>query len=216
MTSPSSSRTLLIFARDPRPGRVKTRLIPALGAEGAVRIYRKLLRHSLETATAAKAERVELWLDHPSEDPELLRLLDRLGIYRRTQTGNDLGARMQHALQDALHEAERVVLIGSDCPAYTAAYLDAAFDALDEHDAVIGPAVDGGYVLIGLRKAAPTLFKDIAWGSEQVLATTRTRLTALRWHWHELEALRDVDVPDDLAAYPHLITGVPKTPQTEA
>ena len=215
MRSPNG-RALLIFARDPSPGRVKTRLIPAFGAEGATRIYRKLLKRSLDAAIGASSERIELWTDRPPQDPELLQTIVESGLRQNTQTGNDLGARMLHALQTALASADRAVLIGSDCPSYTAGYLDAAFDALTTHDTVIGPAADGGYVLIGLKRTANELFEDISWSTEHVLATTRKRLTALNWRWHELEVLRDVDVPDDLAFYPDFTTGVPLEAQTKA
>lgn len=112
--------------------------------------------------------------------------------------------RMQGALTDALRRAPAAVLIGSDCPGYSAAYLCSAFTALATHDAVLGPAHDGGYVLIGLRRIDPSLFAAIPWGTGDVLAHTRTRLAALGWHWHELATQHDIDRPEDLLHYPDL------------
>lgn len=128
----------------------------------------------------------------------------RLGLTVQAQRGPDLGARMHNALSDALHGVGRAVLIGTDCPELDAAYLDAAFDALDGHDAVLGPAADGGYVLIGLRRPAPTLFTRIAWGTGTVLAETRAGLRAAGLSWRELPTLRDLDEIADLDHFPAL------------
>jgi rSAM/selenodomain-associated transferase 1 len=118
--------------------------------------------------------------------------------YRR-QNGPDLGARMQDALEWALQRAPWAVLIGSDCPGYDSDYLQTAFAALERHDAVLGPALDGGYVLIGMRRAAPELFADMPWSTTGVLDTTRQRLQRKGWSWQELPTLRDIDTPQDLA-----------------
>ncbi len=112
--------------------------------------------------------------------------------------------RMHGAFSASLRDAERVVLIGSDCPEFDPDYLEAAFGALAQQDAVLGPAVDGGYVLIGLRTAAALLFEDIAWGTPQVLQTTRDRLHRLGWRWTELPPRHDIDEPGDLQRFPRL------------
>lgn len=111
---------------------------------------------------------------------------------------------MCRALSGALEGASRAVLIGTDCPGLSAALLEEALEALNHRDAVLGPALDGGYVLIGLRIAAPTLFQGIPWGTDQVLEMSRVRLRALGWCWHELEPLRDLDRPNDLLYFPEL------------
>ncbi len=195
------SRRLLVFARDPQPGRVKTRLIPELGARGATSVYRRLLDIALSAAVATNADHCELWLDRPSDDSWLGQRITQLRLTPRIQSGDDLGARMHQALTSALGHADQAVIIGSDCPGYRADYLDAAFAVLDTHDAVVGPATDGGYVLIGLNRPAPRLFNDIAWGGPQVMATTRARLVEANLRWHELDALSDVDRPEDLSAF---------------
>jgi uncharacterized protein len=121
------------------------------------------------------------------------------------QGAGDLGVRMAEALGEALTRRGRAVLIGSDCPGYHHAYLTAAFAALDGHGAVLGPAVDGGYVLIGLRRVALDLFAGIPWGTDTVLVRTRAALVRLGWTWAELPALRDIDRPEDLTDFPDLI-----------
>ena len=104
---------------------------------------------------------------------------------------------MHHAAIASLAGAPRVLFIGTDCPALTAADLRAAADALAANDAVLIPAEDGGYVLLGLNRWDAQLFTDIEWGSDQVLSVTRARLATLNWRWRELPALWDVDRPED-------------------
>ena len=194
---------LLVFARNPQCGQVKTRLVPALGEQAATDIYRKLLADTLATASQA-AGRHELWVDCLPEQSELTALAGRHGMPIRVQRGADLGARMHTALTAALWQARYAVLIGTDCPELDAAYLGNAFRALERYDAVLGPAADGGYVLIGLRRTDPRIFNDIPWGSDRVLATTRGRLRTIAWSWYELPTLHDVDEPADLKRFPAL------------
>lgn len=204
MNTTANRRSLLVFARQPTPGRVKTRLIPTLGAETATIIYSRMLQDSLASAAQVAADRRALWVDRLDPGEQLTDLAERYGMSVRVQTGRDLGDRMHAALIESLRGADSAVLIGSDCPGYDAQYLDAAFRALEQHDAVLGPAADGGYVLIGLRATNPSLFTDIYWGTDQVLAATRDRLARLRWTWHELPLRHDVDDAKDLLRYPHL------------
>lgn len=197
--------TLIVFAREPVPGRVKTRLIPALGPEGAARLYRALLHLALEAAAGVPGVGRELWcVGAPPDHGVCSGLAERYGLELRHQPAGDLGERMGTALAEALTHSERAVLIGSDCPEYTPAYLTSAFAALDGEDVVLGPAADGGYVLIGLRRPAPALFADMPWGTGLVLKRTRTALLGLGWPWAELPTLRDLDEPEDLRAFPDL------------
>jgi rSAM/selenodomain-associated transferase 1 len=195
---------LLVFARDPRPGRVKTRLVPALGPDLAVAVYRELLRDTLQTAAGSTAARLELWVDRPDPGSYLTEAAHTAGMQLHSQRGSDLGLRMHHALAHALARCGSAVLIGSDCPEFDPDYLDRAFDALRHRDAVIGPAADGGYVLIGLKRPQPALFRGIRWGGPQVLETTRARLRSLGLDWQELRTLHDLDEPGDLARFPRL------------
>jgi rSAM/selenodomain-associated transferase 1 len=118
---------------------------------------------------------------------------------------------MAAALARALQRTDRAVLIGSDCPGYHSGYLKAALGALTDHDAVLGPAADGGYVLIGLSRYAPQLFAKMPWGTGKVLAQTRAALERLGWSWAELPTLTDLDRPEDLAQAPAFMASL--TPQ---
>ena len=111
---------------------------------------------------------------------------------------------MHAAFAETLQDADSAVLIGSDCPEYDPPYLEAAFKALEQHDAVLGPAADGGYVLIGLRKPDPRLFQGLPWRSDKVLAATRRQLHHQQWRFAELPIKYDVDEPEDLLRFPHL------------
>ena len=195
---------LLVFARVPIPGGVKTRMIPTLGEAGATRLYRRLLRETLETCARVPAVKRELWLDRATPDPELNGMAERLGLSRHLQSGSDLGSRMHRAFIDVFDRARKAVLIGSDCPEYDRDYIETDFRGLRHHDAVLGPAADGGYVLIGLKRTDASLFSDIPWGTADVLEATRNRLRRLQWTWLELDIKQDVDEPQDLLLFPYL------------
>lgn len=191
---------VVVFARAPVAGAAKTRLIPLLGAKRAAALQRVLIEHTLATACAAAIGPVELWCDPSALHPLWAACADRHGVERVSQCGGDLGVRMQHAAATVLAGCARAIIIGTDCPALTADDLRHAARALDDrHDAVLIPAEDGGYVLIGLKWWDARLFRDIAWGSSQVLDATRKRLGELDWRWRELPASWDVDRPPDYA-----------------
>ncbi|MBU0498606.1 MAG: TIGR04283 family arsenosugar biosynthesis glycosyltransferase [Gammaproteobacteria bacterium] len=199
-----TTKRLLVFAKAPEPGRVKTRLIPALGGEGAARLHHRLLERTLAEATGLPDVETELWSPDPGH-PVIVELAAAQGAGVREQRGRDLGERMGHALARGLAGASRAVLIGSDCPNMDRAYLMQAFAALEEAPVVLGPALDGGYVLIGLREACPPgLFRDIPWGSAQVLEISRARLRESGLAWIELPPQRDLDRPEDLHYFPFL------------
>jgi uncharacterized protein len=189
---------VVVFARAPVPGLAKTRLIPVLGAEGAAALHARLIDRTLRTAIDAAVGAVELWCAPSANHPLLLACLERHGINGVSQCEGDLGARMQHAAKTTLASAPRMLLIGTDCPALTSDDLRTAAAALQNHDAVLGPAEDGGYVLLGLSRWDARLFAGISWGSDQVLTATRARLGALHWRWHELPASWDIDRPADV------------------
>ncbi|WP_416137764.1 TIGR04282 family arsenosugar biosynthesis glycosyltransferase [Halomonas sp. HK25] len=187
---------LAILAKAPIPGRAKTRLIPALGPEGAARVHAQLLGHTLEVACAAlPPERITLWtaLDHAH--PLFLALAERHGVTLRPQLEGDLGERMHHALAQADGPA---MIIGSDCPVLTPALLGTCAEALEDHDAVCLPAEDGGYALLGVRHPDPRIFDDILWGTGSVMAETHQRIAALGWRLACPATVWDVDRPEDL------------------
>lgn len=200
MTAFADGCVVAVFAKAPQPGAVKTRLIPRLGAVAATQLHARLVRHTLATARAAQIGPVELWC---ASDPEhaFFRGLEReFGITRFGQPRGDLGERMTGACGSVLARARSVVLVGTDCPTLAADDLHAAAAALDAgEDVVLGPAEDGGYYLIGMRRNVPQVFERIEWSTERVLGQTRERLAALGLRWSELAQRWDVDRPADYA-----------------
>jgi rSAM/selenodomain-associated transferase 1 len=191
---------LIVFARAPEPGRVKTRLVPLLGKRGAARLHARLVEKTLETALAAEFGDIDLYCSPGIGHGFFLKSKKRFGVGLRSQGGGDLGDRMYRAFKRALGSHSHVVLIGSDCPVLRPADLRAAERALRAGaDAVLSPAEDGGYALIGLRRVSRRLFDGIAWSTPEVLAQTRGRLAQLRWRWKELRTVWDVDRPQDVA-----------------
>ncbi|MDX1432743.1 MAG: TIGR04282 family arsenosugar biosynthesis glycosyltransferase [Gammaproteobacteria bacterium] len=192
---------VLVFTRAPSPGAVKTRLIPALGAARACALHRAMLRRTVLTALDAGIGPVTLWCAPDAGHPYLRALGAELGVAARAQQGADLGERMHAGLAATLAAGCRgAVVVGSDCPFLTAADFRRAAAALGGgDDAVLGPARDGGYVLLGVRRAHADLFADVAWGSPEVLAATRRNLARLGWRWSELPVRDDIDRAEDLA-----------------
>lgn len=189
---------VLVMAKAPLPGLAKTRLIPALGAAGAAALAARMLRHALDEALAAGLGPVTLCAAPQASHPAFATFAREGRITMANQGEGDLGARMQRAFERALTAHAGALLIGTDAPALDAAVLRAAHAALTAHDAVLVPAHDGGYVLIGLRGMAPRLFEDMPWSTPQVLALTRERLRESGLCWAELPALHDIDEPADL------------------
>ena len=186
---------LAIFARWPEPGKAKTRLIPRLGADGAAALYRNLLEM---TVGEARASGLPFHLRVTGGDPE--RFVDWLGgdLDVRDQGDGDLGEKLARVPTPGM-------MIGSDCPGVKAALLREAADALSTREAVIGPADDGGYWLLGLREARPDLFTDMAWSTDAVFPETMRRLEAHGIAPHLLPELTDIDTGEDLDAWPGLL-----------
>ena len=207
-----SAARVVVFSKAPEPGTVKTRLIPALGPEGAAALHRDLTVRAIETALAASVGPVELWCAPDASHSFFAECAQRHPVSLVDQGVGDLGARMHAAFSSLLGTCERVLLIGSDVPALTPRYLQEADRALSEgEDAVVGPAEDGGYVLIGLRRVALQLFEGIAWGGPDVWCDTRARLDALRWRYRSLPALWDVDRREDLRRLEKIHGPVPRS-----
>lgn len=192
------STATVVFARAPRPGEVKTRIVPLLGREGAAALHVKLVRRTLDTLRAASLSGVQLHCSPGTDDPFFWFCAGHYGVALHAQAGGNLGERMRIALENALATHAAAILVGTDCPALTANHLRDAEQALREGaDAVFVPCEDGGYALVGVKRAEPALFRDIAWGGAGVMAETRRRLSSLGWRWRELETLWDVDRPGD-------------------
>lgn len=181
-----------LFTRWPEAGKAKTRLIPALGAQGAADLHRRLTERTVATVRAAG---LPLEIRSTGADPALFR--EWLGVTDVVDQGEgDLGARLARTAEHL-----PVLLLGADIPGLLPQHLSDATAALAHHPAVIGPAMDGGYWLLGLSVPMPAVFRDVSWGTESVLATTLARLPA---ETPQLATLSDLDTPDDLAHWPGL------------
>lgn len=197
----NDSCLLIVFAKAPVAGLAKTRLAPALGIQGAATLAATMLAHTLESAIESSIGPVELCCAPDTSDAHFQRAAGA-GVTLSEQGGGDLGERMARALSRGLQGFRRVVLIGTDAPGLDAAVLRDAAAALHTHDVVIAPASDGGYVLIGVSRAAPELFDAVEWSTAQVMAQTRTRAMATGRSLYELPTLHDIDEPADLAHLP--------------
>ncbi len=180
---------LIIFARPPVEGKVKKRLAATLGQAAALRIYRKLLKHTFTLANQAGTPCRTYYAEQPPAHTEQPYTL---------QQGHELGERMLHAFRKELKNFERVCLIGSDCPYIRPEDLQAAFDALTNHDVVLGPASDGGYYLIALKQPLATLFTGIDWGTDRVLQQTLEVCRQQGYSFYLLNTYSDVDRPEDI------------------
>lgn len=200
-----SALRIIVFAKAPRPGLAKTRLIPALGAAGAAALAARMLAHTLDQALASGVGAVELCAAPAPGDAMWQGVELPEGLALTAQGEGDLGARMARAMQRAGEADEScagVLLIGTDCPALDAACLRRAANALSETDAVIVPTADGGYALLGLRRFDASLFADLAWSTPTVAATTLARLEMLGWSCTRLPLMLDIDEPADLVHLP--------------
>jgi uncharacterized protein len=188
---------IVIFAKAPVPGSAKTRLIPRLGDEGAARLAKRMLDATVSHARGAGLGIPELCTTPPPGDASWAGHLPA-GVRHAEQGPGDLGQRLEAAARRVIGSGERVLLIGTDCPDLDGERLAKAAARLNDHDAVIYPAHDGGYVLLGLARTDPSLFDDIAWSSASVAATTVARIEALGWSLCVGDTLRDIDEPADL------------------
>jgi uncharacterized protein len=197
-----------VLTKAPLAGFAKTRLIPVLGAQGAALLQARLIAHAVATACAAAIGPVTLWVTPDESHPVLQAIAAECAVTLVRQRDGDLGARMLAALEAVNGPT---LVIGTDCPALTSDHVRAAADILRSgRDAVVIPAEDGGYVLIGMRAAQPALFSDMRWSTAGVMAETRRRLERLAMSWREPFVLWDVDLPADLdrlrqTALQHLI-----------
>jgi uncharacterized protein len=193
-TALSIVRTLLIFIKNPRLGYVKTRLAATVGPDEALRIYQILLEHTRLVTERVQANRWLYYSDSVDQDDKW----SSQHFDKKMQSTGDLGQRMLAAFEAAFAAgSHQVVIIGSDCAELTATHIEAAFEALNTSDVVLGPSLDGGYYLLGMNQLIPTLFEGIAWSTEQVLHQTQTAVAAIGLRCHLLEPLSDIDTEAD-------------------
>lgn len=191
---------MIIFTRYPEAGIVKTRLIPALGPEGAQLLHREMTEYTIRQARRVDCD---LEVRYSGGSRELMAEWLGEGLSYRKQEGDTLGERMQDAAAKAFSAgSNKVAMIGTDCPGLTAEQIKKAFGLLDQADLVLGPAFDGGYYLIGMRRPHDILFRDIPWGSEFVLKVTLETAEKLKLKTALLEKLTDIDCPEDLLKWP--------------
>ena len=200
-------KALILFSRYPEPGKVKTRLIPVLGPEKAARLQCDLMQGLLGEAEALLSETEVIIAFQGGSRTKMRSLFGRQWSYAQ-QSGQDLGQRMLHALSSELDKGlERVLLCGSDCPGLSTAVLRRGFDALQHHDLVLGPALDGGYYLIGARqglsrKRLAPIFTGIDWGTDRVLRQTEHKAKHSALQVGRIDVLGDIDRPEDLKYLP--------------
>lgn len=190
---------ILIFCKAPVPGTVKTRLIPTMGVAGATQLHEALARRVVEWCQVSRLAPIQLWCA-----PDITHeFFSSTGLDCRQQMGSHLGQRMDHALTVALSEpdVDSAILIGTDCINMNSAYLHQALARLQHSKAVLGPAEDGGYGLIGLTEPASSVFDNLAWGTDTVCAETARRLNERFEQWELLPLVWDLDRPEDLLRY---------------
>ena len=192
---------VIVFARVPRLGRVKTRIAARVGEDRALAVHRALLERALQCAALVSEAWRELCIAGDDEAGECARLANSYDMRLTVQVGADLGERMFEALHRHTLAGRRVVLMGADCPWLEPHHLRRALELLQAHEQVFAPALDGGYVMVGSRCAHRDLFTGIDWGSSRVMAQTRDRLETLAMSAGFLQPLRDVDTWDDWQAW---------------
>ena len=186
---------LIIFVKNPVLGKVKTRLAETLGAENAVKIYEKLLRHTHDVTQDIIAEKYIFYADYINNDD----LWENEIYHKEMQNGFDIGERMKNAFELLFDKGyKEIAIIGSDCYELTAKILLTAFDQLKNVDIVIGPAKDGGYYLLGMNILIPQLFENKNWSSNNVLSETISQIQDYKYSLYQLQALNDVDEEKDV------------------
>jgi rSAM/selenodomain-associated transferase 1 len=193
---------IIIFAKAPQPGYAKTRLIPALGAQGAADLARRMFADTLSRALAASVGTVELCVTPSVAYPVWKMFAIPDAVQWSEQGGGDLGERMARAARRVIEAGESVLLVGTDCPGLSAGLLRQAAGTLQCADATLLPTFDGGYALLGLNRFDRSLFTQIAWSTHTVAADTLARLSRLGWEVCTGAMLHDIDEPADLARLP--------------
>lgn len=202
MSHSDTTSALLIFTKAPLLGQVKTRLIPGIGARRALSIYKELLTKTLLTARKASFSSIQVWVSGEIDHRYFVNLENRYSVQLYQQTGKDLGQRMSNAFDMTLRRYSHAVLIGSDCPTLKYSDLMEAKRHLENKtDVVLGPAVDGGYYLIGLNENNKQVFADIKWGKDSVFNDTCANIESLNWKMDLLPMRWDVDRIGDLLPY---------------
>lgn len=190
-------KALIIFIRNPELGKVKTRLAKEAGHQKALDIYVALLDHTRNVSLQVVAERHLFYYGQLNHQDTW----NNQKFHKRVQEEGDLGHKMLSAFERVLDRNDKAVIIGSDCPQITSDIIEIAFSSLDNSDVVIGPSIDGGYYLLGMKEVHPDLFKDIMWSTEHVFDQTIHRVQKLQLTYTALSTLSDVDHLKDWEKY---------------
>jgi uncharacterized protein len=205
---------LIIFTRYPEPGKTKTRLIPALGIEGAALLHQQMAEYTVQQARTLQQSQslaIEIWF--VGGNIELMQTWLGKDLVFREQPEGDLGDRMSAAFQTAFNQGyTAVIIVGTDCPELNTALLAQGFAELQNHPLTLGPALDGGYYLIGLRQFVPELFTKIPWSTAAVLSTTLKIADRLALNPNLLPYLQDIDTPQDLIQAQSRLTTINQSP----
>ncbi len=188
---------LIIFTKNPEKGKVKTRLAATVGDDKALQIYLELLKHTRQIAIQTDASRFLFYSRQINEQDDW----PNQSFYKKLQSGEDLGEKMANAFRDVLQSHSKAVIIGSDCASLNPDIVREAFDLLEQYDFVMGPAMDGGYYLLGMRQFHPEVFQDIAWSTEKVGSATLLKIDELGKTYSLLPLLSDIDYEEDWKRY---------------
>ncbi len=189
---------ILVFTKPPIAGKCKSRLVPVLGEEGAAQLQAWLIKKIIADLAEFNLCPFEIWQSEPTSCFSDLFVEKDVSVAVHTQQGNTLGERMSNAMQQTLEDVSSVIIIGSDCILYSETYIKIAIICLNTESLVIGPAADGGYVLIGANQHYPAIFENISWGSSRVFQQTLLKVQHKGIAYNVLEELWDIDTPSDL------------------
>ena len=190
------TQVVQVFVRTPIIGQVKTRLIPLLGARGAYELQRELTSRLIGSLKLLRAD-LEIWTDKDLSN----QFLSSLGVPLRKQSGSNLGKKMSNAIFKGLKEYEKVALVGADLPNLDNHYLGEVFEKLDKYSIVVGPAIDGGFGVIAVKKFDESVFTDLSWGGSEVFSGLVANIIKAGLDYHTAPALWDVDLPADYERY---------------
>ena len=196
-----SDAVVLIVAKAPVAGQVNTRLIPDIGVEAATALQAVLIQSRLKSLNEIKLCETQLWCAPDVHHPFFKQCQSQYKVELYKQSGDDLGVRMSSAIEQSLKKFKRVVLVGTDAPSLSGEHIETAIEQLENHDVVIGPAEDGGYVLIGMSQHSDAVFQIVEWGTDQVLDETRLKIKENKLSCFELEPCWDIDRVEDYLRY---------------
>jgi rSAM/selenodomain-associated transferase 1 len=196
------SNRIIVFIKNPKAGKVKTRLAEMIGDQKALKVYQHLLDHTLRVSSLVDADKLVCYSDFiPASDA-----WKKAGFEQAVQSGNDLGERMTNAFRSSFIKGyEKIILIGSDCFEIDPEHIEEAFQKLDQAELVIGPAKDGGYYLIGMQNPHPEIFQNITWSQPDVLQNTIEKMEQFNLSFALTPELADIDDFSDLMNYPVLM-----------